>query len=1004
MLVELDDEHTKCGICIAKFSSDRDNKNPEIRKHLPVLSSSQRCDHWFCHGCILREQLRVAEENNGKIPKWIKCMHCREKTSFNPAEPKYHRLLIDLLARAQKYAAAQVKAEQTEVEENETTDAAPVKQQEQNDAFNEDYAASEAKVARERDDAYDDEARSVKRESDITDHVEQEVKRAKLMTPSPSLVRVKEEPTEFDDDYDEATSLERRTPINRIDTASTNNADFTPAAPKVEDNDQLLCSICNVTKSPDCFSLSQRRRSERIKMITWDLRTVKCMECIGKAQALIDEAKEKRRLQIEKMLEAEKKLADKNKAMEDLEVRTCVNCNIVKKKEEFDINERKNGVTSVCMGCNEVTLSAVEAAKEVSKQPSEETTTMMEEEKPAAVPDDDAKPATETDLTLDQSTPPPASAPPTEIATTTTDNNERHWDQINKKVVVRNVLKFLRPKEVTKLTTEWLKDKEHLNIKIIKTKSPPKDNWIKVTLEDESMVDPFIQLINTGGEGGKAITNALGGSLFAKRANEDQRGDNNNDYAQKYAAAQMKNEEQELCVDMQLDLGSSNAMCMKRECNAVDDEDEREMKRPKLLAPPPQHVQVKEEPVESDDQYDPPPLVDSAPPMSDMTQLATTADSNDEPQSLLCSKCKVLKERRCFTGRSRKKGDAAVCKECNLNDHRTIRKMKEALNAAMEELEKMKSANGNIAIAAKAEGLGDSIENNGDRMTQLTNMEKCFKTQDEQGAPISLQRKATKEQILICATCKEAKVLSHYSKIQRNQGEAASCEKCVSKKAKAALNGSSKEQQVLFCSICKVEKKLVCFPKKQLIQGATVNCLKCLNKEAKVSLKSTRDEPQTLLCSTCNDAKKLDCFSKMQREQGAAANCAKCINWLQRGKDAKEAKSALTSSTEEQQLLLCSTCKEARRLDCFSKKQRKQGAAASCEKCIEAKVAKKSSTEESQILRCSTCKETKKVDCFPKKQRKQGEADNCMKCIQVIDNAKLALSKAMEGWEERKCT
>eukprot|EP00985_Skeletonema_marinoi_P020743 scaffold12407_cov112-Skeletonema_marinoi.AAC.5 len=609
MLVELDEEHTKCGICVTKFSSDRDNKDPEIRKHLPVLSSSQRCDHWFCHGCILREQLRVAEDNNGRIPKWIKCMHCREKTSFNPAEPKYHRLLIDLLARAQKYAAAQV-----------------------------------------------------------------------------------------------------------------------------------------------------------------------------------------------------------------------------------------------------------------------------------------------------------------------------------------------------------------------------------------------------------------------------------------------KNEEQESCVDMQLDLGSSNTMCMKRECDAVDDEDEREMKRPKLLAPSPQLVQVKEEPVESDDHYDPPPLVDSASPMSEMSQSATTADANDEPRSLVCSKCKVLKERRCFTGRSRKKGDAAVCKECNLNDHRTIRKMKEALNAAMEELEKMKSANGNIANAAKAEGLGDSIENNGDRTAQLT---RAFRNE-----ALPYPRPRNNEPQIICSTCKVAKFLSHYSKIQRNQGEAASCEKCVSKEAKAALKGSTKEHQILLCSTCKLEKKVDCFPKKPLIQGAAVNCLKCLNKEAKVSLKCSTEEPQMLLCSTCNDAKKLDCFSKMQREKGAAASCEKCINWFQpreyfqRGKDANEAKSTLTSSTEEQQhLLLCCTCKLARRFDCFAKKQRKQGAAASCEKCInptklrcsickeakrldcfstmqrkqgaaarcrkcfnkEAKVAMKSS-EESQILRCSTCKEGKKVDCFPKKQRKQGEADNCMKCIQVIDKAKLALSKAMEGWEKRKCT
>jgi len=62
----------------------------------------------------LREQLRVAEDNNGKIPKWLKCMTCREKTSFRPDEPKYHRLLIDLLGRAQKYAGTKIKQEAQE--------------------------------------------------------------------------------------------------------------------------------------------------------------------------------------------------------------------------------------------------------------------------------------------------------------------------------------------------------------------------------------------------------------------------------------------------------------------------------------------------------------------------------------------------------------------------------------------------------------------------------------------------------------------------------------------------------------------------------------------------------------------------------------------------------------------------------------------------------------------------------------------------------------------------
>jgi hypothetical protein len=44
-------------------------------------------------------------------------------------------------------------------------------------------------------------------------------------------------------------------------------------------------------------------------------------------------AKEKRQLEMEKKREAEKKLAAENKAMEDLEERACVECNIVKKKE-----------------------------------------------------------------------------------------------------------------------------------------------------------------------------------------------------------------------------------------------------------------------------------------------------------------------------------------------------------------------------------------------------------------------------------------------------------------------------------------------------------------------------------------------------------------------------------------------------------------------------------------------------------------------------------------------
>jgi len=115
MSVQLDYDHIRCSICTSKFSADLDNKDEEIRKHLPVLSaSSKTCDHYFCHGCILKQQASIAEENNGKVPKWLPCMVCKTKTAFCPSEPKYHRLLIDILKKADWVDAPQVKEEPTD--------------------------------------------------------------------------------------------------------------------------------------------------------------------------------------------------------------------------------------------------------------------------------------------------------------------------------------------------------------------------------------------------------------------------------------------------------------------------------------------------------------------------------------------------------------------------------------------------------------------------------------------------------------------------------------------------------------------------------------------------------------------------------------------------------------------------------------------------------------------------------------------------------------------------
>jgi hypothetical protein len=108
----------------------------------------------------------------------------------------------------------------------------------------------------------------------------------------------------------------------------------------------------------------------------------------------------------------------------------------------------------------------------------------------------------------------------TSTAAPSTNEPERHWDNTHKKVVVHNVLKYIRAKEVEKLTSSWLKGHESLGIVVTKSKKPPKENWAKLTLQEESMVEPFIKLINEGGEGGGAMVNAKGKPMFAKRANE----------------------------------------------------------------------------------------------------------------------------------------------------------------------------------------------------------------------------------------------------------------------------------------------------------------------------------------------------------------------------------------------------------------------------------------------------------------------------------------------------
>ena len=85
-------------------------------------------------------------------------------------------------------------------------------------------------------------------------------------------------------------------------------------------------------------------------------------------------------------------------------------------------------------------------------------------------------------------------------------------DFTNRKVIVRNVLKFVRPKAMQASIDSWI---EGTDLKVCKTKKPPKSNWIVLTFEKEEMVEPFLKIINEGKH-----LNEKGGVLRANRASD----------------------------------------------------------------------------------------------------------------------------------------------------------------------------------------------------------------------------------------------------------------------------------------------------------------------------------------------------------------------------------------------------------------------------------------------------------------------------------------------------
>ena len=97
----------------------------------------------------------------------------------------------------------------------------------------------------------------------------------------------------------------------------------------------------------------------------------------------------------------------------------------------------------------------------------------------------------------------------------------------SRKVVVYNVEKYLRPKQLKRLLDSWSADARTSpdaavrSVRIDKTKSPNGKEWMHVWLEEDGMVEPFIRLVNDAERKSK-----YGKVMHAKRHNNDENGNN----------------------------------------------------------------------------------------------------------------------------------------------------------------------------------------------------------------------------------------------------------------------------------------------------------------------------------------------------------------------------------------------------------------------------------------------------------------------------------------------
>jgi hypothetical protein len=100
------------------------------------------------------------------------------------------------------------------------------------------------------------------------------------------------------------------------------------------------------------------------------------------------------------------------------------------------------------------------------------------------------------------------------------------------------------------------------------------------------------------------------------------------------------------------------------------------------------------------------------------------------------------------------------------------------------------------------------------------------------------------------------------------------------------------------------------------------------------------------LCASCKQAKRLDEFSKGQRKKGVLARCKPCVVGDQGVVDAKQKGQQQQIDGKPKKILCCFVCKVSKSIDSFYKKERRQGCAEpKCNECSDSAARQRQEVE-----------------------------------------------------------